>query len=100
MCRYQETLEAPVEKDTPLGKVELYLNLDQKIGEVELVAAEGAEKNQLLVAWDQFLLFVKSPWFYIGLGGLLVLLLGYTILVVAHNGRRKRRRMKRVKKFK
>lgn len=100
VIRYQDALTAPVEKDTPLGKVELYLNLDQKIGEVELVAAEGAEKNQLLAAWDQFLLFVKSPWFYIGLGALLVLLLGYVILVVVHNRRRKRRKIKRVKKFK
>lgn len=100
VIRYQDTLTAPVEKDTPLGKVELYLNLDQKIGEVELVAAESAEKNQLLAAWAQFLLFVKSPWFYIGLGALLLLLLGYVILVVVHNRRRKRRKMKRVKKFK
>ena len=100
VTRYQESLTAPVEKGTPLGKVELFLNLDQKIGEVELVAAEGAEKNQWLAAWAQFLLFVKSPWFYIGLGALLLLFIGYMILVIVHNRRRKRRKIKRVKKFK
>lgn len=100
VTRYQDSLTAPVEKDTPLGKVELFLNLDQKIGEVELVAAESAEKNQILAAWAQFLLFVKSPWFYIGLGALLILLLGYMVLVIVHNRRRKRRKMKRVKRYK
>lgn len=42
----------PVEKGTVYGKVELYINLDEKIGEVELVAAESVEASEVLVLWE------------------------------------------------
>ena len=100
VTKYQETLTAPVEKDQVLGKVELYLNIDQKIGEVELVAAESVEASEVLVLWENVRSFLTSPWFIGGLAVLTLLLIGYIILNVVHNRRRTRRKMKRVKKYK
>ena len=59
------TEEAPIEKDKVYGKLELYLNLDRKIGEVELVASEGVSRSQLLYVWQQiFRLFLVAVVLY------------------------------------
>lgn len=87
-------------KGTVYGKVELFINVDEKIGEVELVAAEQVEASEVLVLWENVRSFLTSPWFIGGLAVLTVLLIGYIILNVVHNRRRKRRKMKRVKKYK
>lgn len=95
-----ESVEAPVEKGQVLGKVELYINVDQKIGEVPLVASESIERSQILAAWASVEKFLQSPWFYGTLILLAVLLLAYIILNVVHNRHRKRHKMRRVKKYK
>ncbi len=95
----QETVDAPVEKGKVYGKVEIFINMDQKIGEVNLIAADSVEASQLLVFWERVKSFLTSPWFWGGLIVLVVLLIGYIILNVVHNQRRKRRRMKRVKRY-
>lgn len=100
VTRYVDAVDAPVEKGTVYGKVELYINLDEKIGEVELVAAESVEASEVLVLWENVRSFLTSPWFIGGLAVLTLLLIGYIILNVVHNRRRKRRKMKRVKKYK
>ena len=97
---YEEVVDAPVEKGHVYGKVELFINMDQKIGEMELVAADSVEASQILVTWEAVKSFLTSPWFYGGLILLAVLLIGYIVLNVVHNRRRKRRKMKRVKKYK
>lgn len=58
---YKQTVDAPVEKGTVYGKVELYVNLDQKIGEVELVAGESVEQSQILAVWEKVRGFLSSP---------------------------------------
>ena len=100
VTKYQETLTAPVEKDQVLGKVELYLNIDQKIGEVELVAAEGAKRSDLLAAWEKFRAFLRSPWFYAGIILVGLLLIGYVVLNIVHNRTRRRQGRKKVRRFK
>ena len=100
VTKYQETLTAPVEKDQVLGKVELYLNIDQKIGEVELVAAEGAKRSDLLAAWEKFRAFLRSPWFYAGIILVGLLLIGYVVLNIVHNRNRRRQGRKKVRRFK
>ena len=100
VTKYKDTVDAPVEKGTVYGKVELFINVDEKIGEVELVAAEQVEASEVLVLWENIRSFLTSPWFIGGLAVLTVLLIGYIILNVVHNRRRKRRKMKRVKKYK
>lgn len=97
---YTEEVDAPVEKGTVFGKVELYVNLDQKIGEVELVAGESVERSQILAAWDKVSGFMQSPWFYVGLGLLLLLLIGYIILNIVHNRNRRKKNMQKLGRFK
>ncbi len=94
---FDERVSAPVEKGTVLGKVELIVNVDQKIGEVNLVAGETVSRNWLLYAWSGVVAFFSSPWFWLGLLLLLLLLCGYIVLNVAYNRRRRRERLGRVK---
>lgn len=94
---YEETIDAPVEKGTVLGKVELIVNVDQKIGEVELVAADSINRNWLLFAFSGVADFFTSGWFWLGMGLLCLLLIGYVILNISYNRRRRRERLGRVR---
>lgn len=94
---YKQTVDAPVEKGTVYGKVELYVNLDQKIGEVELVAGESVEQSQILAVWEKVRGFLSSPWFYAGIGLLVGLLVLYIILNIVHNRNRRKNNMQKVK---
>lgn len=96
----QESLEAPVEKGTVLGKVELYLRLDEKIGEVELVAGETVSRSEILYVWKQITDFFASPWFWMIAGILLLLLAGYVLLAILHNREKKRRVNRRPRQYK
>ncbi len=95
---YEQQVDAPVEKGAVLGKVELIVNVDQKIGEVNLVAYEGVPRNWLLYALRGVGDFFSSVWFALGMGLLILLAIGYGILNVVHNRRRRRERLQRVKK--
>ena len=66
------------------------MNIDQKIGEVELVAAEGPNCSDLLAAWEKFRAFLRSPWFYAGIILVGLLLIGYVVLNIVHNRNRRR----------
>lgn len=94
---YEKRLHAPVEKGTVLGKVELFVNVDQKIGETPLVAYESVNRSWPLYVWSQVSGFFTSPWFFVGLGLVVVLLIAYGILNVIHNRRLRRDRLQRVK---
>ena len=95
---YEESVTAPVEKGMVLGKVELIINVDQKIGEVELVASETIGRSWLLYAWSNVADFFTSIWFWLGVALLMLLLVGYVILNIVHNRRRRRQRLQRVKR--
>ena len=96
---FSQSVNAPVKKGQVLGRIELFIKTNQKIGEVNLVAAESVERSNLLAVWAQIESFLSSPWFYAGLVLLLLLLAGYVILNIVHNRNRRHRRMKRVRKF-
>lgn len=95
---YESEIEAPVTKGTVLGKVELIVNVDQKIGEVDLVAADELNRSWLLYAFSGLGGFFTSPWFWLGIGLLILLIVGYIILNVTYNRRRRRDRLQRVKR--
>lgn len=99
---YQDSLEAPVEKGTPLGKMELFIQMDQKIGEVELVAGESVARSEALNIWESVKAFFKSPWFWAVVGLLVVLILAYIVLLFVHNRNKRKaaRRNVRKKKYK
>ncbi len=94
---YEDTVQAPVTKGTVLGKVELIINVDQKIGEVNLVAANDLNRSWLLYAFSGLGGFFTSPWFWIGVLVLILLIVGYIILNITYNRRRRRNRLQRVK---
>ena len=89
-----DTLTAPVKKGTVCGKVELYINDDQKIGEVELVAAEDISHSELMSGWDDFTGGVKKvtktvlPWLIIGIVAVVVLVGTYIVVAILHNKKR------------
>ncbi len=87
---YQEEVVAPIKKGTVYGKVELFVNVDQKIGEVELVASEDISRSELMHGWKDFTGGVGKvlPYVLIGLGALLALLVLYVIIALLHNRRR------------
>lgn len=95
---YEESLTAPVEKGTVYGKVELYVNVDQKIGEVDLIAAQGAQRSSMLYFWHQLKtgLGAALPWLLGGVGLLVVLIVAYVALNIVYNRRRRRRKLSRV----
>ncbi len=94
---YKTEVDAPVAKGDVLGKVTLIVNVDQVIGEMELVAYESIKRNWLLYAWSKVADFFTSVWFFGGLGVFILLIIGYAILNVVHNRRRRRERLQRVK---
>ena len=91
-----ERVEAPVEKGQVLGKVELIINVDQKIGEVDLVAGDTIARSGLLLVWSRVAGFFTSIWFWLGLAVLLLLVIGYVILNIVYNRRRRLQRLQRV----
>lgn len=88
---YEKSVIAPVEKGAVYGKVELFVNVDQKIGEVELVAAQTIPRSELMRIWEEFKSTVGGalPYVLIGAGLLVVLIIAYVILNIVHNRRRK-----------
>lgn len=88
----EERVDAPVTKGDVYGSVELYINLDQKLGEVPMVAGESVERSQVLAVWRGIKAFLTSRWLYAVIGGLVLLIGGYVALSVAHNRRRQKRR--------
>ena len=93
-----DRVTAPIEKGTVLGSVELIINVDQVIGQVDLIAGDSISRSWLLYAWSQVSGFFTSVWFWGGMGIMLLLILGYGVLNVVHNRRRRRQRLQRVKR--
>ncbi len=93
-----QTITAPIKKGTVYGKVELFVNTDQKIGEAALVAAEDISRSELMHGWDGFTGGVKNvtktvlPYVMIGIGVLVVLAVAYVIISIVHNRRRNKQK--------
>ena len=94
---YEQEMDAPIDKGAVLGKVELIVNVDQKIGEVDLVAADHISRSWILYVFSGMGDFFSSIWFLLGLLLLILLVVGYIILNVSYNRRRRRERLGRVK---
>lgn len=94
---YEPEADAPVHQGDVYGKVELFVNVDQKIGEVELVAAQTLERSALQYTWDSILAFLGGalPYVLILLGVALVLVIVYILYAINHNRKRRGHRSKR-----
>lgn len=84
-------LQAPVEKGVAVGKVELFIRTDQKIGEVELITAESVKRSELLYIGNSLKAFFLSPWFWGVALLLLALVVAYAVLLYRYNHSTKRR---------
>lgn len=87
---YEDAVTAPVEKGQVLGKVELIINVDQTIGEVELVAADTVARSELLYYLDRVSVVFTSVWFWAALGAVVMLIILYVVAAFVHNTRRRR----------
>lgn len=88
----EEAVDAPIQKGTDYGRVELYIHLDQKIGEVPMIAGASLERSNVLLIWRGVRRVFTSVWLYVGIGLFLLLVGGYVALSVVHNRRRRRRK--------
>lgn len=93
---YEESVEAPINKGDVYGKVELIINVDQKIGEMDLVAAESLSESWVLVTKKKVSDFFTSPWFWLGVAILVALVIAYIVLNIIHNHRRRQQRMRKI----
>ncbi len=87
-----KAVDAPIQKGADYGRVELYIQLDQKIGEVPMVAGASVERSDVLLVWRYVRAVFTSVWLYIGIGLFLLLVGCYVVLSVVHNRRRRRRK--------
>ena len=71
--------------------MELYVNVDQKIGEMDLVAAQALKRNGLLHARRVVFnaLGKALPFVLLGIGLLVLLAAAYVAYAIAHNRRRR-----------
>lgn len=95
---FEQEVEAPVEAGTVYGKVELIVNVDEKIGEMELVAAESAAKNELLAFLAGVGRVLSSGWLWLVVG-VVVFLLAVYITVAVVGAKRHKRNMNKGRKL-
>ena len=99
---YESEADAPVQQGAVYGKVELFINVDQKIGEVELMASQTVDRSALQYAWDSVVAFLGKalPVVLILIGVAVLLVIAYIIYAINHNRKRrhkqKRRRDRRI----
>ena len=92
----QEDLKAPIKKGEVLGKATLFIRENEKIGEVNLVAEESVKRSTLLFVLDLCRRVITSPWLWVTIVLLVVLIGAYIVLSIRYN--RKRKRNARAKK--
>jgi hypothetical protein len=85
-----DTLTAPVEQGQHVGTLELYYG-EELLGQVELVAGESASYSFLYAAWRDVRAFLFSGWFVAILVVLLLLGVGYVVLNIRYNRKRKKK---------
>ncbi len=85
-----DALIAPVEQGQHVGTLELYYG-EELLGQVELVAGESASYSFLYAAWRDVRAFLFSGWFAAILVVLLLLGVGYVVLNIRYNRKRKKK---------
>lgn len=94
---YETEVTAPIAAGTVYGKVELIVNVDEKIGEMELVTTENLQKNGFLAFLSGVGNVLTSGWLWLAIGGLMLLVVGYITYAVI-GARRHKRKMNKGRK--
>ncbi len=92
-----QSIDAPIKKGDRIGTVQLYTEDGQLVGEMGLIAAESVSRSLPVYWWAQLGRFVRSPWVYGGAALIGLLLIGYVMLNLYHNDKRRASGNKRVK---
>ena len=79
---YYEELEAPVEKDKVVGKLDLYYQ-DELLATVPLVTAAAVDRSQLLSLFQRFKAFLTSPTVKTVIRVVLIIIICYLVLLIA-----------------
>ena len=87
-----ETLSAPVDRDTPVGTASVYMKDGTLLGQVDLVASESVSRSTLLYLWSGLLSVLGSPWLWLGLLVLVLLIVGYAALTIRQNRHRRKKK--------
>ncbi len=91
----EQVVKAPIEKGTVLGKVELIVNVDEKIGEINLVAAENMKKSGFLAALSAIGTVLGSGWLWGGIAVVVLAFGGYLAYAVFDAKRQRRNKRRR-----
>ncbi len=91
-------VEAPVEKGTRLGSVSYYYD-GALLATLPLVAAESAERSEVIQTVEKGKEVLTAPWFLIVAGSIAALTAVYFAVAVALNRRRRRERARRVRRY-
>ncbi|MCL2884544.1 MAG: hypothetical protein FWF49_03570 [Oscillospiraceae bacterium] len=84
-------VNAPITKGQVLGKVTLYINVDEKIAEADLVADQSMPASKILTVWAGITGVLSSPWLYLVLAVIIVLITAYIVLNIVHNKKKKKK---------
>ncbi|MFT9056712.1 MAG: D-alanyl-D-alanine carboxypeptidase family protein [Ethanoligenens sp.] len=95
-----KSVPSPVKKGQYICSADVLLG-GQKIGTIQLVAAQNVQRSTPLYVFYLISKFFHSPWFKLVCIGLVILLVLYFILTYRHNHRKKAgmRRRKRSKRY-
>lgn len=91
----EQVVTAPIEKGTVLGKVELIVNVDEKIGEINLVAADTMKKSGFLAVLSAIGAVLGSGWLWGGIAVVVLAFGGYIAYAVFDAKRQRRNRRRR-----
>jgi D-alanyl-D-alanine carboxypeptidase (penicillin-binding protein 5/6) len=86
---YPDGIEAPVKKGQALGTVKLSYN-GREYGTLSLVAANDVARSETLYLAKRVRDFLSQRWLWYTAGGVLLLIILYTILMIRYNVRRRR----------
>lgn len=91
----EQVLKAPIERGTVYGKVELIVNVDEKIGEVNLVASENMKQSAFLALFSGIGAVLGSGWLWLAVLVIVLAIGGYIAYAVMDSKKQKRRRKAR-----
>lgn len=90
LVKAEEECVAPIEAGQVLGTLELYLG-EERVGSVPVAAGESAPRSFLYAAWCDVRDFLFSGWTLAILIILLLAVVGYVVLNVQYNKKRRRK---------
>lgn len=92
-------VEAPLEEGQVCGEARVYDGEDP-VGTVSLVVGESVERSQVLAVLSAVWGVVTNPFVLTVLGVMAALFIGYVVMTVSHNKKRRRQKRRPVKRYK